>query len=242
MKRYVLLMFLVSFLVSGLYSKEKWEVGIHYSYWSFNVAKSFFEDSFTPDFEDYDPDKGSLGFNSDGNNYGIEIRFFPGGKKGSFSIGISYERNYFNLDFSGEYNDINDDGNPYEASASGSLELAPHSFNIGIRWELWPGSSIHPFIGIGLGAGLLNGTVKYQTETITYVPGNTEVEVTDDEMTLKEFLEELEDDGDGFPLSFFPIIHIHLGVRGEITQNLYLLAEMSVYDGIMFRGGIAYRF
>jgi opacity protein-like surface antigen len=233
---------LVLFSFCGLRAKGNWEIGLHYSYWTLNVATSFFENNFTPDIEDYDPDKGRLNFDSSGSNYGIAVRFFPGGKNGGFSIGISYERNNFYLDFEGSYSDTNDDGDPYDATASGSMDLFPHSFNLTFRWELWPSKNIHPFIGIGLGAGLLEGDVQYQSQTVTYRPGGTDVDTTSETMTLKEALDELEDEGDGFPLGFFPIIHIHLGVRGEVISNVYLLGEIALYNGFIFRAGLAYRF
>ena len=242
MRRFYVGMLMVLFLFSGLQSKGNWEIGIHYSYWTLNVAESFFENNFTPDIEEYDPDKGDLNFDSNGSNYGFVIRFFPGGKNGSFSIGISYERNNFYLDFAGSYSDINNDGNPYDVSASGSMDLFPHSFNLSFRWELWPSKKIHPFIGIGLGAGVLEGNVKYHSVKTTYLPGDTDIDVTDEDLTLKEALEELEDEGDGFPLGFFPIINFHIGVRGEVIPNLYLLGEIAIYDGFIIGAGIAYRF
>jgi hypothetical protein len=107
---------------------------------------------------------------------------------------------------------------------------------------LWPSSKIHPFIGIGLGAGLLGGNVEYHYVKTTFLPGGTDVDIVDEEMTLEEALDELEAEGDGFPLSFFPLIHIHLGVRGEVASNVYLMGEIAIYNGMIFRAGIAYRF
>lgn len=244
MKRFLCILFLIASLFPGLDSKGNWEVGIHFSYWTLNAAGSYAENNFTADFKNHDPANGDLNFDSDGNNYGIEVRFFPGGAGSSFSIGISYERNNFDLSFTGEYNDLDQFGRQYDAYARGSMELEPHAFNIGVRWELWPKNVIHPYIGVGLGFGMLSGTVRYETLVITYTAGGAIVEKTEKEQSVQEFLDELREDcdRDPYPINFLPFLNIQLGLRGEIVENFFFLAEASFYNGIMFRGGIAYRF
>lgn len=241
MKRISILVILCFLIFVPIKAKGNWEVGIHYSYWTIDIIAPFVED-ITPELEYYDPEKGSLNFDSNGNNYGIELRYFPAGKKGSFSVGISYERNNFRADLTGAYNDVID-GNPVSASASGSIEMLPHSFNFNIRWELWPKSRIHPYFGFGFGVGAQNGTFSYYAKAVTTIEGVDVIEEETDTYTFDELITEYEEEeGEAFPVSIFPIVHIQFGFRGEITDNLYILAEVAVYDGLIFRGGIAYRF
>lgn len=245
MKKFALIIVLILGIVIYSYPERKkgqWEIGYHYSYWSINIMSSFIEDNLISEFENYDLEKGGLNFDSDGSNYGFELRFFPKGKNGAFSIGFSYERNNFDANIDGSYSEFDDWGNRVDAEAVGTIKLRPHSFNLSIRWDLWPSSRVHPYIGIGLGLGPLKGYIKLHTTSTTYYYGYTYVEETDEEKTIKQALEELEEEGEGFPLSIFPIVHLHVGLRGEVLEDVYLLGEIAIYDGIIFRGGIAVRF
>ncbi len=245
MKKFSLIIVLMVGMVIYSYSEGKkgqWEFGYHYSYWSINIVGPFIEDNLIPKFENYDPEKGDFNFDSDGSNYGFELRFFPNGKNGVFSIGFSYERNNFNADIDGSYSEFDDWGNRVDAEAVGTIKIRPHSFNLSFRWDLWPSSRVHPYIGIGLGVGPLKGSIKLHTKSTTYYNGWTLVEEADEEKTIKEALDEMEEEGDEFPLNIFPIVHLHVGLRGEVMNNVYLLGEIALYDGIIFRGGIAVRF
>lgn len=242
MKKIAFIMILMLVLTINSYPTGKWEIGTHYSFWSLDLMKSEIEKNFDPDLELYDPEKGNFKFDSNGNNLGLDIRYFPGGENGSFSIGVSYERNNFKAKINGAYSDHDDLGNHLEAEAKGTMNVYPHSFNLSVRWDLWPSSRVHPYIGIGFGIGALNGSFKADTKATLYYNGTTQTETAHEEKTLKQVLDEMEDDGDEYPLSFIPIVQIQFGLRGEIINNLYLLGEVAVYDGIIFRSGIAYRF
>ena len=108
--RILIISLAVMVCLSGLaHARGHWELGIHFSYWSVNVASTYIEQliegNIAAEVERYDPSKGALDFTSRGSNYGLEVRFFPGGKEGSFSIGLSYEKNFFNGDVQGDYQD-----------------------------------------------------------------------------------------------------------------------------------------
>lgn len=243
MKKSVFIIVFVLLLFVNSYSAGKWEIGTHYSFWSLNLLKSEIEKNFTPELDLYDPNKGHFNFDSNGNNYGFEIRFFPGGKDGSFSIGLSYERNNFKAKINGAYTEYDNAGNRLEAEAQGTVDVFPHSINLGFRWELWPSSRIHPYIGIGFGMGSLDGNLKADTKaTVFYSNGATQTQTDHEEKTIQQVLDEMKEEGNEYPLSFFPIAHIHFGLRGEVVRDVYLLGEVAIYDGFIFRGGIAYRF
>lgn len=243
MKRTISIILAVLFMGGFLSAQGHWEIGLHYSSWSINVVQTAIEENVIPDFDYYDPDKGPLSFDSNGSNFGLELRFFPGGEKGSFSIGISYERNYFKGTLKGSYTDSNSPGTRVEVEGNGTFDFAPHSFNINLRWELWPGSRIHPYFGVGFGFGPLNGTLGIDSRVTTYYGALSETETYREEKTLKEAIEELEqEEGESFPFKFFPIVHFQLGLRGQISGPLYFLIEGAFYDGFILRGGLALRF
>ncbi|MCP4157915.1 MAG: hypothetical protein GY757_59950 [bacterium] len=223
-------------------NKGTFEVSYHYSFWSIDLIIPYIEDNFTPDFDYYDPSKGNFNSVSDGNNTGFGIRFFPKGKHGSFSVGLSYERNNFNADIDGQYAETDEHGNRVDAEADGRIELAPHSFNLDFRWELWPTRRIHPYIGFGFGIGRLNGQILLHTKATTHYNGTVVVQESDEVKSLKTALEELEEDGDKYPLNFLPIVHVNLGIRAEIMNNLYLLGEVAIYNGFILRCGASVRF
>ena len=232
------ILIMVSFGFTGV--EGKFEVGFHYSYWTIDMIAPLLEDM-TPDLEYYDPEKGEINFDSNGNNFGFEVRFFPAGKNGSFSLGISYERNNFKANLSGSYKEMRE-GIEWKNSLDGNIDLRPHSFNFSLRWDLWPKARVHPYLGLGFGFGSLSGTASYYVETTDQGEPDPVILYESDERTLKELIDEYEAEGESFPVSFFPIIHLNFGLRGEIIENVYFLAEFAVYDGLIFRGGLAYRF
>lgn len=242
MKKILIPFFLVLLLSIQIHSEGEWVVGFHYSKWSVNIIRQIIEDNVTDAFDDFDTSKGDLTFNSNGNNFGFEISYFPKGKEGSFSIGLSYERNNFKGKLTGNYTDKDNFGNKEEVVGEGFFDLRPHSFNINLFWDLWPKSRVHPYVGFGFGIGPLNGEGELTTTTTTHYHGYTLIEETKDEKTLKEAINELDDEGEGSPFTFFPIIHLKLGLKGEIVNNLYAFVELAIYDGTLFRGGILYRF
>ena len=237
----VYVLFGLFFIISSLdfAGPGKFEVGLHYSYWTINMIAPLVED-ITPELSYYDPDKGNLNFDSDGNNFGFEFRFFPAGKNGSFSVGLSYERNNFKAKVSDFYTDTIS-GVSGDVTLDGNIDLRPHSFNLSLRWELWPSARVHPYLGFGFGFGALSGTASYTVEAD--LDGLPDPPPESEEWTLKELIEEYEqEEGESFPASFFPIIHLNFGLRGEVYDNIYLLLEVAIYDGFILRGGLAYRF
>ncbi len=240
MKKTFLLILTIFLLFANIYGNGKWEVGIHYSYWSINFAKPFIEKGLEDVFDNFDSNKGDLNFDSNGNNYGIDLRYYPKGKYGSFSLGVSYEKNNFKGDLSGNYKDTIY-GVSSEISAIGIFNIQPHSFNFSLRWDIAPKYRVHPFFGFGFGIGRINGFIN-GTITGTTAAGAIVSEINE-ETTLTELIEEYEEEeGKKFPLSFFPIIYFSIGVKGEITNNIYFLGEVAVYDGLIFRGGFAFKF
>ena len=243
MKKLTLLFIIAVMTVIPVSGKGMLEFGFHYSTWNVNMIAPLLEEEIIPEIEYWDPEYGSLNFDSNGSNFGFEFRFFPGGKDGSISLGLSYERNNFKMKAEGTYDGFDDDGDPVKAEATGIIDLFPHSINLSIRWELWPSKRIHPYIGFGFGFGAQEALVKFHSRATTNIGGIDIVEEQDEIWTFDDIEEEYEaTEGEKFPISFFPIVHINFGFRGEIVDNIYFLGEVAFYDGLIFRGGISYRF
>lgn len=221
-------------------AQGKFEIGAHYSFWGTSMVIVNPEAYLADAFDRYD---GPIELDPHGHNYGFEIRFFPGGHQGSFSIGISYERNYFKADLSGSYMETIT-GGTVTKTGNGKIALTPHSFNMDFRWELFPRSNIHPYLGFGFGAGPLKGEVVFTTVTETEEGGSSNTETETETLTLKEAIAKIEATRgkDLYPVNFVPLVHLNLGLRAEISENIYFLGEVAIYDGFILRGGLAYRF
>jgi len=234
MKKLLLTILSIASLTLASSAQSQWEIGVHYSTWGTGYFGVDTKDKIPDAFDSYN---GQLNFDPHGHNYGIEIRLFPGGKRGSFSLGFSYDRNYFNADLSGSYSE---GGNTI--TGTGDIKLVPHSFNLDFRWELIPSARIHPYLGFGFGAGPLNGTATLTTVTRNDTTGATTTRT--ETLTLREAIDNIEKKND-VNLSFigvFPIVYANVGLRAEIVDGLYALGEIAFYDGFIARGGISYRF
>lgn len=248
---------------SGSPKKEgKWEVEIHYSYWTMDLIKELFEDRLTrelgkeirkelrnqvldshPDLDDpnYDYEKHyeqTLSFDSGGSNYGLEIRLYPGGREGSFSLGFSFEKTTMRLSVEGPVKQKFSDDTYAEVESEGYLKLSPLSTNLSFRWDLKPSWRITPYLVVGLGVGYLKGEVGFDYSG-TYQWAGPQEEIEDiDEKSLKE----AEEDMDFNIPSIFFLLQMNIGLRGEIFPNLHLRAEAGFWDGFILRGGLAFRF
>ena len=244
MKKSVLVISLFLLVLPLCSQKMQWEVDFHYSSWSINIFKPVIEEGLQPEFDNYDPAKGAFSFDSNGSNFGFSIRFYPKGKYGSFSIGASYERNNFKAGITGQYTDTDGNGNHYTASAKGEFELLPHSFNLNFRWDLWPRARIHPYIGLGLGLGPLNGVFRVDITTVTQTSTGDIRDTYREEKTFDDIINEQQDDpeADEFPLSIMPVVHLCFGLRGEVVNHVHLFIESAIYNGTIFRFGLAIRF
>jgi hypothetical protein len=225
-------------------AQENWEFGIHYSHWGMGYFIVSPENDATDAFDAYD---GPIKFDTYGRNYGFSLRYFPGGKQGSFSVGFSYERNYFNANISGSYSESIQNGTIVRTGA-GTIDLRPHSFNVDVRWEIFPKSLFHPYVGFGVGIGPQRGNIVFTTDTVTTIGGVIISETETEELTLKEAIQKIEraqereQDEDYYMVDFFPILYLSLGLRAEVARNIYLTGEVAVYDGFIARAGVAFRF
>jgi hypothetical protein len=237
----------------------KIEVAVYYGHWSLNLFKGLFEERLFNRIEkdikkelldqvqiirgDRDIDTANYGqtftFDSGGPNYGLEIRFYPQGREGAFSLGFSIDKTRVRLTIQGDVRqDFNDGSYAEVKDAVGEFTLNPLFTNLNFRWDFKPDWRVTPYFIFGLGVAALNGDVSYNY-TGSYRWGISEAEVgKSDTKPIKE----VEEDSDENLPNIIPLLQLNLGVRAEVIPHLHLRAEVGIWDGFVFRAGMAYRF
>jgi hypothetical protein len=249
------------------------EFNIHYGTWGLNLLKTLAEeginDALGSELEDrileeiqgdypglrmvsYDQE---IEFDSGGENYGFEIRWYPGGKTGSFSLGLSIEKTRMTVtlptvtaEMSLQDSQTQQTGT-FQGNASGTkFEINPLSFHLSLRWDFKPSWKVHPYFTFGVGfasaSAVEEGKVIYPySGNLEITGGETEHYEGREEKTLKEIEQELEDEGEDFFLpSFLPILQLNLGIKAEFTEYLHLLVDAGIWDGFLLRAGLSLRF
>ncbi|MCJ7581106.1 MAG: hypothetical protein MUP98_11300, partial [Candidatus Aminicenantes bacterium] len=234
----------------------KFEIDVHYSTWSINLLKSWFEtelnkslggeirdevyhqirDSYagiyTADYED------SLVFDSNGNNFGVEFRFYPKGRGTPFSFGVSIEKNEMNLIVQGTLRQNFSNGSYAEVASEGFLKANPILTNLSFQWDMVPHWPVSPYFVLGFGFGTLRGEIGYNyTGTYTWAGPSEQIE---DEVT-KTFAEAEEEFDVNLP-NIFPLFQAGFGLRIQLFPALHLKAEASFWNGFILRAGAAFRF
>lgn len=234
----------------------KWEIEVHYSAWSVNIIKGTFEDFVTKklgaevrnevakQIKESHPSvasseyEQSFVFDSGGSNYGLELRFYPGGRDGAFSLGLTFEKTTIDLKINGSAKQIFANGTYATVDADAYLTMRPFSTNLNFRWDFVPSWRVTPYFVFGIGVAPLNGEFGYNYSGLYHWSGIQETVEDSNIKTIKEF----EEDVDFNIPNIIPIIQASFGVRGEITKGLMLRAEGGFWNGIVLRGGLAYRF
>lgn len=234
----------------------KLEIEVHYGYWTLNVFKGLFEKDLTQELSDeiadeigitivesgYDVDRSShdhdLLFDSSGSVYGLELRFYPGGRYSSFSLGVSVEKTRMKAVVEGPVTVQFDDGSFAEMDATGTVDLDPLFTNISFRWDIKPSWVVTPYFVLGLGLAALNGEVSYHYNGTYYWVGGSEDHEDEDTRPIKE----AEEDSDINLPNILPLLQINFGIRGEIIPHLHVRAEAGIWDGLILRAGLAYKF
>jgi len=246
---FLFLIFSISLIHSNGFSKGKWEFNLHYGSWNVNLAKnaveSAIEDSVDKEIRDSvledHPELTELNYNRDFNfgssgfNGGFEIRYYPGGEEGSFSIGFSLEKTKMKLSLDGKVNMDFTDGSYVDYKANGEFLMEPLSYHLSFRWDIKPSWVVHPYIGLGFGIAPLKGNFSFNTDGTFFDATNGQMErETNSEMKNLEDLEEL-------PIKIIPILQFNFGIKGKITQNIHFHIDTGMWNGLLIRGGISLR-
>ncbi len=179
----------------------------------------------------------TLDLDSSGGNYGLELRYYARGWAGTFSFGVSVEKTRIRLAMNGSAQQTFTNGGTAAAEASAALETSPFSTNFGFRWELGRGR-VKPFISLGFGFASFSGTAEYAYSG-TYQIGSIQDTFEDDDIQTFEELSESIDFA--IPKNII-LFQLGLGLKIDILKSLSLLGEAGLWDGLLLRGGLAYRF
>ncbi len=247
------------------------EFGFHYSKWSINLLRSFIEEGLSSALKtdlkekilsDVQADHPNLeetaysqnvAFDSSGDNFGFEVRLYPGGANGSFSLGLSIEKTTMKVavpEISASLSlrdNISAQEAHFAAASSGEFLIKPLSFHLSFRWDIIPSSVIHPYITFGLGAStgtaLEEAQVTYSYSGDLVLPGKLPEHYEDSvSKTLKQLKDELEAEGEDFFLpGFFPFIQLNMGLKARISQNIHFLVDAGIWNGFLLRGGLSIR-
>jgi tetratricopeptide (TPR) repeat protein len=232
------------------------EIEVHFAGWSIDPVKSAFESDLTKkaanEIRDHVTDQlnsilggtlfpasyeQSLSLDSQGSNYGIGIRYYPLGRRGSMSISLSLEKTKIKLLMKGPVTQRYADGSAATVEGDAYVETNPLTTNLSFAWDFVPSWRVTPYIVLGFGIGSLNGTAVYNYSG-EYRRGNSQTSISGEE--TKTF-DELREEGE-IELNRFILLQLALGIKGTIYEGLTLRGEAGFWDGLILRGGLAYRF
>ncbi len=233
----------------------RWEFGFHYSSWGLDLVKGMFQESLldsvseeirdnvTDQLRRYSSgllipttDSHQLAFDSEGSNYGAEIRYYPRGRRGSMSVGFSIEQTHIKLMARGPVTQNYSDGSSATVEGDALIETSPVTIQLSFRWDFVPSSRVTPYFVFGLGLGPLNGDAQY-TYAGAYSRGSQQAAITGE---WHKTFDELREDGD-LSLDLMIMAHAAFGVKAEVARGIILQAEAGFWDGLIIRGGLAFR-
>jgi len=257
-------------LSTHLLARGEWEIGFHYGRWSLNLLAPLIEEKAGDLLEDNLRDEmlnkirekypyihatsytQTIEFDSTGSNFGGEIRYYPSGNQGSFSIGLGVEKSSLQCSFPkvDVIMQLESDLNPAQKgdfvarATAAQFNISPLSYHFNVRWDIAPQALIHPYITLGAGfftiGDLEKGRVILGYSGTLTVTGIGQETISDAyEKTVKEALEESEDVN--LP-SVLPILQLNVGLKAMISENIHLLIDFGIWDGFLLRGGVGIRF
>lgn len=271
MKVFPVFLLLFMLFSPNLAAQGHFEFGFHYSSWSIDILRGLIEeglgdaletnlkDNFLEEIQEdypglledsYDQD---VSFDSTGSNYGFEVRWYPGGNDGSFSLGLSVEKTSMTISIPelsaalALTDQTTSESANFQASAGGEFLINPLSFHLSFRWDIVPSWPVHPYFTFGVGAA--TGTALEVAEFSYHYTGDlsrpgeaTEHYEDQATKTLQQLKDEIEEEGDEFFLpGFIPFIQLNLGIKAKISENIHLMVDAGIWDGFLLRGGIAIR-
>ncbi len=235
----------------------KLQIGIHYGPWTLKPFSNYFEDDLLEEISkqvrkrvnnaifgdipwgglvtDYDDE---LVFGTSGYNLGVELRFYPKGPEGSFSLGFSVERTKIKVKAEGPINQSYIEGASSTVEGLGYITTNPVTMNLSFRWDTSPSWRVSPYFVIGFGLATMVGEVGYEWTGSYQYKNIVEQTQGSDILTLQDVEWEIEEN---IPNIFY-LFQLNVGVRARITQNFYINGELGFWDGTVFRAGLSYGF
>lgn len=255
----------------GLRAQGHFEVGFHYGQWTLDLMKSAIEgavddaiktdlrEKFLEEIHKDHPHRQQTSytqdvtFDSGGDNWGFDVRWFPAGNDTAFSVGLALEKVNMRVSLTdiaikmGLEDDVTHKTGDMIGSAKGDLRLKPLAFLANARWEFSPGSKVRPFIVFGLGmtggSTLENAVFSYEYAGDYNPPGDPhEHYAGSDSKTGKELKDQAEAEGEDFSIpSILPFVQLEFGIAAAVHKNVVLLVSAGILDGFVLRAGVGVR-
>jgi hypothetical protein len=268
-----MLLFSVCFLAQIVPAspQDHWEFGFHYGRWNINILRSLIEEGISNAMETELRDQilkdiqneypymvetsysQNISFDSSGDNFGFEVRWCPGGERGSFSLGLSIEKTTMKVglpDVSSSLSlrdEITGNSAAFGGRVNGEFLIKPLSYHLSFRWDLFPSSVVHPYISLGFGAAtgtaLEEAVISYSYSGNLVIPGESPDPFNKDvSKSIRQLKEELESEGEDFFLpGFLPFFQLNLGLKAVVARNVHFLIDAGIWNGFLIRGGVALR-
>ncbi|MDD8020520.1 MAG: hypothetical protein PHU81_04940 [Acidobacteriota bacterium] len=268
--RFFPLVWMVFVLVGPLLADGHLEFSFHYSRWTLNLARGLLDnmvsdvlesdlkDRFTTRIQNDYPNLVENGysqkvtFDAPGDNIGFELRYYPGGHQGAFSLGLAVEQSSMrvtfpeviaNLDL--EDPDLKQTAN-FRGLAQANFRIKPLSFHVNLRWELLPSKVISPYLtlgaGLSTGKSFFDASYQYSYSGTLTLPDSSTKEYTESATkTLRQIKDERLAAGKSFALNFLPIVQMNFGLRAKISKMFNFYFDAGVFDGFLFRAGLGMR-
>ena len=194
-----------------------------------------------------------IDFDSSGDDFGASVRWYPGGRHGSFSLGVSVEKSTFKVyPVSTVHMDLEDMVTSavatFDGDAEGTALIKATSFLLTVRWDIFPSKTVNPYITFG---GGLSTSKALDDSTVAYafsgqLAGSTiptETIEGSDSKTLRELKDEALAEGEtDVPIpNFIPFLQLNLGLKVRLTKTVHVLVDAGIFDGFMASAGIALR-
>jgi len=195
----------------------------------------------------------NLNFDSSGDDFGAGFRWYAGGHRGSFSLGLSVEKSSFKvLPTATALMELQDQGTLQTATFDGAADataiIKAVSFLVTLRWDIFPTKAVHPYLtfggGVSTSKALDDSTVAYSYSGQLAGGAVTPQTVAGSETrTLRQLRDDaLADGSTNFPIpNFIPYIQFNLGLKARLTKMVHVLVDVGVFDGFMASAGLAVR-
>jgi len=256
---------------AGLRAQGHFEVGFHYGWWTVDLLKSAIEgainDSIKTDLrkkfldevhKDHPHDQEvsytqTLAFDSGGDNWGFDVRWYPSGAEGVFSLGLAVEKVNMRASLTdikislGLQNEVTHEFGVVQGGARGDFKIRPLAFLANVRWEFSPGARFRPYLCLGLGltggSALENAVFSYSYEGDYNLPDRAPEHYAGSESkTGKQLKDQAEAEGEKFGIpSVLPFVQLGIGLSAAVHRNIHLLVDAGILDGFVLRAGVAVR-
>lgn len=244
-----------------------WEFSGHYGLWTLDVLKSAGADLLSDSVDAYVRDQlleavnesfptlrlsayqQDLVFDSRGHDLGAGVRWYPGGRRGSFSLGLSVEKSLFKVSSAltarlDLQDSVSGQAAVYNGTVTGAARIDALSFLLSGRWDIIPSSPIHPYITVGGGIStskaLDDSSVAYTHVGQVTGSGIAPTTVSGGRTkTLRQLRDENATDV-SLP-NVLPFVQLNVGLKARLTRMLQAFVDVGFFDGFMATAGLAIR-